>query len=331
MTPNTAVIAGTAMYRERMALPEGAMFEASLIDVSRADGAADVVGDVRFAAPSGLPIRFSIPYDPGRIDAAHRYGVRARILLQEKLLFTTDTHYPVLTQGAPETVDVLLRRVTASAAASTSPTKRAVMRGLYAYTADTGWFLECRSGRRLTVAQEGDNAALEAAYVQASHAQSAAMFAVVEGRIEERVPMEGAARPMLVVDRFVSIQPGNCEDGSSASLENTYWKVVQIRGAPVTVGERQREPHLILHPDTHRVTGNGGCNSLTGSYAVDGDRITFTRMAGTMMACMEGMEQEHALHQALGTIAHWRIAGQKLELLDGQGTVVLGLESRYLN
>src|SRR5690606_15844619 len=89
MTANTAGVTGTAMYRERMALPEGAVFEASLIDVSRADGAADVVGEARFAAPTGLPIRFNIPYDPGRIDAAHRYGVRARILHQEKLLFTT--------------------------------------------------------------------------------------------------------------------------------------------------------------------------------------------------------------------------------------------------
>src|SRR5690606_20929849 len=60
-----SVVTGTAMYRERMMLPEGSMFEARLIDVSRADAAAEVLGEVRFAAPAGPPIRFSIAYDAG--------------------------------------------------------------------------------------------------------------------------------------------------------------------------------------------------------------------------------------------------------------------------
>ena len=37
---NAQMIKGTATYRERMALPPGAMFEATIEDVSRADAAA---------------------------------------------------------------------------------------------------------------------------------------------------------------------------------------------------------------------------------------------------------------------------------------------------
>lgn len=326
-----AEVAGSAMYRERIALPEGAEFEATLVDVSRVDVAADVIGDVHFAAPAGPPIQFRIPYDPSRIDATHRYAVRARIVLQEQVLFTTDTAYPVLTQGAPATVEVLLRKAgagTARSAASPGPT---VLHGMYTHMADAGWFTECEGERRrLPVAQEGDNAALEVAYAKAPHDPNAPLRVAVKGRIEDRVPMEGAARPTLIVDKFLGIKAMTCEGGGVASLENTYWKVISIRGVSITVSERQREPNLILHPADHRVTGHGGCNSMMGSYQSEGERITFSKMAGTMMACPSGMDQEQAMHQALGTVVRWHIDGQKLELLNGKGAIVLELESRYL-
>jgi putative lipoprotein len=37
-----------------------------------------------------------------------QYGVRATIRHDGKLLFTSDTHYPVLTRGAGNTAEVLL-------------------------------------------------------------------------------------------------------------------------------------------------------------------------------------------------------------------------------
>jgi putative lipoprotein len=37
-----------------------------------------------------------------------QYSVRATIRHADQLLFTTDTHYPVLTRGAGNTADVLL-------------------------------------------------------------------------------------------------------------------------------------------------------------------------------------------------------------------------------
>jgi hypothetical protein len=47
MSPEGSVegaVKGTASYRERMALPPGAVLEATLEDVSRADAAAEVIG-----------------------------------------------------------------------------------------------------------------------------------------------------------------------------------------------------------------------------------------------------------------------------------------------
>jgi putative lipoprotein len=106
----TGTVRGTATYRERMALPPGAVLEAALVDVSRADAQAQVIGQTRVEHPRNPPIRFAIPYDPSRIDPRRRYAVRARILVDEKPFFITDQNYPVLTGGKGDEVELMLRR-----------------------------------------------------------------------------------------------------------------------------------------------------------------------------------------------------------------------------
>src|SRR6201991_4657224 len=76
--PDASFVTGTATYRERMALPPGAVFEARIEDVSWADAPSTVVGSTRVDSPS-VPVEFSIPYDINRIDPRGRYVVRARI------------------------------------------------------------------------------------------------------------------------------------------------------------------------------------------------------------------------------------------------------------
>ncbi len=106
-------ILGSATYRERMALPPAAIFEATLEDVSRADAPATVVASTRLASPGNQPIAFTITYDPAKILSDHRYVVRSKILVGDKLLFTSDTATPVITRGSPTQISVTLRRVTA--------------------------------------------------------------------------------------------------------------------------------------------------------------------------------------------------------------------------
>ena len=106
-------IRGTATYRERMALPPNAVFEATLEDVSKADAPAEVIGRARIEHPRNPPIAFEITYDPSTISSSHRYAVRAVILVEGEMLFTTDQHYPVLTEGRGKRVKLLLRRASA--------------------------------------------------------------------------------------------------------------------------------------------------------------------------------------------------------------------------
>lgn len=86
---------GTAAYRERIALPPGAVFEALLQDVSRADAPAQVLGRATIDPAGQPPFRFRIAYDDAAIQAGRRYAVRATVKHQGRLLFTTDQVYPV--------------------------------------------------------------------------------------------------------------------------------------------------------------------------------------------------------------------------------------------
>jgi copper homeostasis protein (lipoprotein) len=135
-----------------------------------------------------------------------------------------------------------------------------------------------------------------------------------------------------VVERFTGIWPGETCGARFATepLENTYWKLTRLGGTPVTVASRQREPHVILKPESRRVGGSGGCNRLVGSYELQGDRLTFGQMAGTRMACPEGSDTEQAFLEALRHVHTWKITGQHLELFDAAGTPVARFEARHV-
>jgi putative lipoprotein len=104
-------VKGTISYRERSPLPPGAVVEMTLEDTSKADAPPAMVARVVFKQSGSLPIPFAIPYDPSAIDSAHRYLVLGRILAQGQLLFSTDQAQPVLTDGAPSEISLLLRPV----------------------------------------------------------------------------------------------------------------------------------------------------------------------------------------------------------------------------
>jgi putative lipoprotein len=222
------MVSGTAAYRERIALPPHAVFEATIEDVSKADAKAEVVASVRLEGFGQVPVRFEIPYDAARIEQSHRYSVRGRILIDGKLAWTTDRTYPVITGGGPTEVELLLRKA------------------------------------------------------------------------------GGTPRPA----------------NGAAALDGTYWKLTHLGESPVPAFEPRREPHLVLAKNQQRVSGAGGCNRIMGSYQLEGDKLSFGKMAATMMACADGMDVEQVFLKALGQVAQFRLEGGELVLLDAQGATL---------
>ncbi|MEO0645107.1 MAG: YbaY family lipoprotein [Cyanobacteria bacterium J06650_10] len=102
-------VTGSVLYQARIALPPEAVVEVKLLDVSLADAPAVTVAEQTIVTTGQqVPIPFSLPYSASDIDISATYIVSADILVDDQLRWTTDTQYPVLTQGAPSEIDVVL-------------------------------------------------------------------------------------------------------------------------------------------------------------------------------------------------------------------------------
>lgn len=103
------VLRGTVAYRERMALPPGAIVEVKLLDVSLADAPSRTIAETRVSGRR-IPARWTLRYDSRRIEPRHSYALQARITHQGQLLFITTERHSVFT-GGPDKTDIWVQRV----------------------------------------------------------------------------------------------------------------------------------------------------------------------------------------------------------------------------
>lgn len=119
----------------------------------------------------------------------------------------------------------------------------------------------------------------------------------------------------------IAVTPAETPSPPSGELLNTYWKLILVNDAEVTVVDNQREPHITFNAE-NRVSGSDGCNHLSGSYLLDGEKLTLNELAATRMACAEGEEQTRAFNEALTKVAAYTVHGDQLELRDATGLVL---------
>jgi heat shock protein HslJ len=75
------------------------------------------------------------------------------------------------------------------------------------------------------------------------------------------------------------------------------------------------------------VSGSAGCNRFSGTYAWTGDRLSFSPLVTTKMACADDvMAQEGVFLDAMGEVASYAIEGAQLTVFDGPGAMLLGFE-----
>lgn len=340
VTDSAPTVSGTVTYRERIALPDTAVVEIELQDVSRQDVRARVIARQRITRPGQVPVSFEIAYDPEQIDERMSYALHAQISAQGKLLFVSDTHTPVLTRGAGRQADLVLIGVRSPEfgglkKAPQKPRPEQVgsgfeMTGMFRYLADAARFRDCDSNRSFPVAMEGAYAELESAYLSSGVEPGSEVLVTISGRRMERPAMEGNHNEVnVIVDVFHKIHlDKTCTPVSQASLTGTYWKLVEVDGKAVTTPPGMKEAHLLLDGDESGVRGNAGCNRFFGQFEAGETEIAFSALGSTMMACPEAMDTERAFLAALGAAAAFRIQGEVLELLDAaDGAVLARLES----
>lgn len=109
------------------------------------------------------------------------------------------------------------------------------------------------------------------------------------------------------------------------SLSGHEWKVTHFAdGSAPTAGE----PGLTFGADGH-LSGPSGCNRFMGSWAANGQAISFSQIASTMMACPEAqMETERKMLQSFEKITWFSLTpGGALELMGADGLILRATRS----
>ncbi|TIV99482.1 MAG: META domain-containing protein [Mesorhizobium sp.] len=88
-------LTGEVTYRERIALPPNAELSVELADMSLADAPATIIGQRKIVPAGQVPIKFEISFDPKAVLPGKTYVLQARITVDGRLLFVTDTRHQV--------------------------------------------------------------------------------------------------------------------------------------------------------------------------------------------------------------------------------------------
>jgi copper homeostasis protein (lipoprotein) len=195
------------------------------------------------------------------------------------------------------------------------------MHGAYSM-ADRPMFVECSTGQRWPVADEGAAAEIEAAYLKARPGPGASVMAEIEG---VATPGSGHEGGSVVIRKFKRLLPRDaCAPRyTNAPLAGTYWRLTALAGQTVAApSDPRRELSLTFQPgdgsSNGSYSGSSGCNRLVGTYATTDAAMTLTA-GGTLVACKDLAQAESAFLNALKATRRYRISGEMLELFDNAG------------
>jgi len=101
-SPEMLLVRGSLAYRERVALPPDSAAHISVLDVSIADRAADVIAaEIVELQGRQVPITFEIPVDRKKLQSNHRYALRGTIQSSSGDLLWTTTEVHVVDPNVP--------------------------------------------------------------------------------------------------------------------------------------------------------------------------------------------------------------------------------------
>jgi heat shock protein HslJ len=109
----------------------------------------------------------------------------------------------------------------------------------------------------------------------------------------------------------------------TVTLAYTDWTLVELEGEPVETGADELPRSLALDLEESRVSGWGGVNRLTGTFALSENELRFGPLATTRMAGPEdAMRREREFLAALERVTTYDREGRTLTLLAGDDTVL---------
>lgn len=114
----------------------------------------------------------------------------------------------------------------------------------------------------------------------------------------------------------------NSTSENPSLLYDKDWRLVSMQGELVDTAGMHRIPAIHFGKSDHRVSGNGGCNGMGGTYTVTGDKLHFSPLISTKMAC-PNLDVENKYFKLLDQATRFEVSEGRLELFNDSGSILL--------
>jgi heat shock protein HslJ len=203
------------------------------------------------------------------------------------------------------------------------PPGSAIIAGSIEVTDSGLTFVHCATRAPYPIAREGAFDELDRAVANVPNPEGTPVIVTLMGRLQPLPIVEGRPpRDQMIVDRLLRVWPDeSCQKiDVKTPLQNTYWKLVELKGASVTPHEDQKEVYLTLRMEGDTVDGFAGCNGFSGRFERNGSLLRFVALKSTLMACPY-LEEEQAFFKVLESVTSYQILGESLDLRDDVGSL----------
>jgi len=112
---------------------------------------------------------------------------------------------------------------------------------------------------------------------------------------------------------FLSMGCASAKLTRNSPLFHHKWVLSELNNAPVQISNTDRDAFLEFSYNDRKVTGYGGCNSITGTFNAEGSAFSFSPLATTKMS-REDTKFEDAFLTALSKVNKYEIDNGQLIL-----------------
>lgn len=105
-----------------------------------------------------------------------------------------------------------------------------------------------------------------------------------------------------------------------AKLNDVKWELKMLDGKEIKLTDNNSDIYIQFNEAEKKVNGRGGCNRFFGNYNMDGDKLKFSPIGATRMACPD-LQTESEFFRVLETVDAYSIK-EGLLSLKSKGNVV---------
>lgn len=119
-----------------------------------------------------------------------------------------------------------------------------------------------------------------------------------------------------------SCATGKKANGTAQPLANTKWVLTSFTDNGKENKVSNSRAFIKFDDSKKSVGGNGSCNNFGGSYTLDGNNLSVSKVFSTKMFCQDVQKTEDSFLRLLETASRYEIKGDHLTIYNAQGAVL---------